>query len=167
MDFFDNRILIKDYAENIYYFADLNGNPVSDYYRDIFVMDNGYIVKNLQEKYIIIDKEFKRVHENIEYDYISPVLLDKGLYICGRFPIKINFNNFGYPQNIEYDLVDLNGNVITLKDLEGNEIPNPAYTTVYYLNNRKNVSAYETYIEILTDIKYTFVGEDYYINFYK
>ena len=167
MDFFDNRILIKDYAENIYYFADLNGNPVSDYYRDIFVMDNGYIVKNLQEKYIIIDKEFKRVHENIEYDYISPVLLDKGLYICGRFPIKINFNNFGYPQNIEYDLVDLNGNIITLKDLEGNEIPNPAYTTVYYLNNRKNVSAYETYIEILTDIKYTFVGEDYYINFYK
>ena len=166
LDFIDDKLLIRDYANNVYYFADYDGNPISTPYNDIFIMDNGYIVKTTDNKYIVIDKSFKQICNNISYDYISPLLLDKGILICGNLPLKVNFNSFGFPSNIEYDLVDLNGNVITLKNSDGTEIPNPAYTSIYYLDNRKNVSSYDTYLEQLTDINYTFIGEDYYINFF-
>ena len=167
LDFFGSNVLIKDYFDNTYYFADEDGNPITESYRDIYVLNDGYIVKNENNKYIIIDKEFKQVCNNIEYDYINPMLRDQGIYICGNLPVKVNFNNYGYPNNIEYDIVDLNGNKITLKNTDGTEIPNPAYTTLYYIDNRKNVSSYDTYLESLTDIEYNFIGEEQYKEYYK
>ena len=95
------------------------------------------------------------------------MLLSHGIYICGNLPIKVNFNNYGYPNNIEYDLVDLQGNIISLKNSDGTEIPNPAYNTLYFIDNRKNVSSYDTYLENLTDIEYTFIGEEYYKEYFK
>ena len=167
LDFFEDQLLIKDYYDNTYYFADENGDPISERYKDIFVLDDGYIVKNSNDKYIIINKKFEQVCNNIEYDYINPMLINQGIYICGNLPIKVNFNNYGYPNNIEYDLVDLEGNIITLKNSDGTEIPNPAYTTLYYIDNRKNVSSYDTYLENLTDIDYKFIGEEYYKEYFK
>ena len=167
LDFFGSNVLIKDYDNNCYYFADEEGTPVTAVYKDIFVLDDGYIVKNENDKYIIIDKEFKQVCNNIEYDYINPILLNQGIYICGNLPIRVNFNNYGYPNNIEYDLIDANGNKITLKNPDGTEIPNPAYTTVYYIDNRKNISSYDNYIELLTDIDYSFIGENEYKEYFK
>lgn len=162
LDFFGDHVLIRDYNDDIYYFADKHGDPVSLIYRDIFVMDTGYIVKNLENKYIMIDKNYNQISPSIEYDYINPMLLDKGILICANLPLKVNFNNNGFPSNIEYNLVDLNGNVVTLKNVDGTEIPNPAYTGMYYMDNRKSVAAYDNYIENLTNIKYTFIGEEYY-----
>ena len=77
----DDNILIKDYDNNIVYFADELGNQISPSYKDIFVLDDAYIVKNEEDKYIIIDKQFNQILNNIEYSYINPLLLDKGILL--------------------------------------------------------------------------------------
>ena len=95
-------------------------------------------------------------------NYINPILLGQGILVCANLPVKVNFNNSGFPSNIEYDLIDLSGNKITLKNPDGTVIENPAYTSLYYINNKKNVSNYDLYINNLTDIKYDFIGEEFY-----
>lgn len=154
--------MIKDYDQNKIYFADESGNQVSPSYKDIFVLEDAYIVKNEEDKYIIIDKQFNQILNNIEYSYINPLLLDKGILLCTNLPAKVNFNTSGFPSNLEYNLVDLSGNIVTLKNEDGSEIENPAYTGIYYLDNKKNVSSYDIYISNLLDIPYYFIGEEYY-----
>ena len=161
LEFFDQYILIKDYDKEIIYFANENGERVSDEYKDIFVLDDAYIVKNMDNKYIVINKEFQKLL-NIEYDYINPILLDKGIFICANLPAKVNFNSSGFPSNIQYDLIDLSGNKISLKNSDGSTIDNPAYSQVYYIENKKNVSSYDAYINSLTNIDYEFIGEEFY-----
>ena len=56
----------------------------------------------------------------------------------------------------------MSGEKINLKKSDGSEINSPEYSEVYYLDNKKNVSNYETYINNLTNIDYTFVGEEFY-----
>ncbi len=161
LEFFDDKILLKDYDKKIIYFANELGERVSDEYKDIFVLDDGYIVKNTEDKYIIINKDFEKKLD-IEYDYINPKLIDKGILICANLPEKVNFNSSGFPSNIQYDLVNMSGEKINLKKSDGSEINSPEYSEVYYLDNKKNVSNYETYINNLTNIDYTFVGEEFY-----
>lgn len=161
LEFFDDQVLIKDYDKNIVYFANESGEKISPDYKDIFVLDDAYIVKNENNKYIIVDKQFQKILD-IEYDYINPRLIDKGLLICANLPVRVNFNNSGFPSNIEYDLVDTSGNKIMLTTQDGSIIENPAYTTLYYIENKKNVSSYDVYINNLTDILYTFIGEEFY-----
>ena len=161
LDFFGDNILIKDYDKDIIFFANENGVRISDEYKDIFVLDDSYIVKNMNNKYIIIDKNFTRKFD-FEYDYLNPQLISKGIYICANLPLKVNFNNSGFPANIEYDILDLSGNRITLKNEDGSEIENPAYTGLYFINNKKNVASYDLYISNLCDIFYEFAGEEFY-----
>lgn len=162
LEFYDQYILIKDYDKDIIYFADENGIQISPNYKDIFVLDDAYIVKNENGKYIVINKQFEQILNNIEYDYINPMLLENGVLICANLPARVNFNTSGFPSNIEYDLIDLSGNKISLKNMDGTEIENPAYTGIYYLNNKKNVSSYDLFISNLTDIVYEFIGEEFY-----
>ena len=161
LEFYGTNILIKEYDKNIVYFANENGEKISDNYKDIFVLDDAYIVKNMNDKYIIMNKSFEKILD-IEYDYINPLLLEKGILLCANLPAKVNFNSSGFPSNIEYDIIDLHGNKISLKNHDGTEIENPAYTAVYYINNKKNVSSYDLYINNLTDIFYEFIGEEFY-----
>lgn len=161
LDFFEQNILIKDYDKNIVYFTNEDGEKISDDYKDIFILDDAYIVKNIENKYIIINKEFQKILA-IEYDYINPVLLNQEILICANLPTKVNFNSSGFPNNIQYDLIDLSGNKIALKNQDGSIINNPLYSQTYYIENKKNVSSYETYINNLTNIIYEFIGEEFY-----
>lgn len=161
LEFFEQNILIKDYDKNIVYFTNEDGEKISDDYKDIFILDDAYIVKNIENKYIIINKEFQKIL-SIEYDYINPVLLNQEILICANLPAKVNFNSSGFPNNIQYDLIDLSGNKIALKNQDGSVIDNPLYSQTYYIENKKNVSSYETYINNLTNITYEFIGEEFY-----
>lgn len=161
LDFFDENILMKDYDSGTLYFANEDGNRISPIYKDIFVLNEMYIVKNEENKYIIIDKNFNKVLD-IEYDYMNPILLNNGILICANLPAKVNFNSYGFPNNINYDLIDVYGKKITLKNVDGSVIDNPSYTEVFYLSNKKTVSNYDSYISNLTDIKYDFVGDEFY-----
>ena len=64
--------------------------------------------------------------------------------------------------NIEYDILDLTGKRISLKNEDGTEIENPGYLGIYNLYNKKTVSSYDLYINNLTDIFYEFIGEEFY-----
>lgn len=161
LDFFDQNILMKDYDSETVYFANEGGERISPVYKDIFVLNGMYIVKNEENKYIIIDKNFNKVLD-IEYDYMNPILLNKGILICANLPAKVNFNSYGFPNNINYDLIDVYGKKITLKNVDGSVIDNPSYTEVFYQSNKKTVSNYDSYISNLTDIKYDFVGDEFY-----
>lgn len=161
LDFFDQNILMKDYDSETVYFANEGGERISPVYKDIFVLNEMYIVKNEENKYIIIDKNFNKVLD-IEYDYMNPILLNKGILICANLPAKVNFNSYGFPNNINYDLIDVYGKKITLKNVDGSVIDNPSYTEVFYQSNKKTVSNYDSYISNLTDIKYDFVGDEFY-----
>ena len=153
LEFYDNNLLIKDYNENLIYFMDENGNILSDKYKDIYVYSSGYIVKKQNDKYTLIDKNFKQTIDK-EFDYINPVLIDQGLLICADLPEEITFNSNSMPDNISYKLMDLNGNVF-----EGE------YNNIYNIMNRKDESeSIEEYINNLTDIEYNFVGDKFYNN---
>ena len=136
LEFFDNQILIKNYDKNVFYFTNENGEQISPNYKDIFVLDDAYIVKNEQNKYMIIDSKFNKVWE-AEYDYMNPMLLDQGIIICANLPLRVNFNASGFPSNIEYDLLDTSGNKISLLTKDGTVIENTTYTAVYYIDNKK------------------------------
>lgn len=153
LDFYDNHILIKDYNENLIYFMDESGKILSEKYKDIYVYNNGYIVKKQNNKYTLIDKNFKQTIDK-EFDYINPVLIDQGLLICADLPESITFNSKSMPDNISYKLMDLNGNVF-----------NGEYTNIYNIMNRKDeAESIEEYRENLTDIEYHFVGDKFYNN---
>ena len=81
LDFYDINMLVKDYNENTIYFMNQSGNRVSDKYLDIYVYDNGYIVKKTNGKYTLINKKFKQII-NKEFDYINPKFIDYGFLIC-------------------------------------------------------------------------------------
>ena len=153
LEFYDNNILMKDYNENLIYFMDENGNVLSDKYKDIYVYSGGYIVKKQNNKYTLIDKNFKQIIDK-EFDYINPVLIDKGILICADLPQEINFNSENYADNISYKLMDLSGNVF-----EGE------YTNIYNIMNKldegENINNFK---EDLTDIEYHFVGDKFYNN---
>lgn len=161
LEFYDDKILIKDYDQGILYFANENGEKISPNYKDIFVLSDSYIVKGENDKYIIIDNQFQKILD-IEYDYINPVLIEKGLLVCANLPVRVNFNSSGFPDNIEYDLVDLTGRKIGLKNVDGTYIENPAYTELYYITSKKTVSSYDVYMADFTDIDYNFIGEEFY-----
>lgn len=162
LEFFDSQILIKNYDENVLYFTNEEGEKISPNYKDIFVLDSAYIVKNEQDKYMVIDRQFNKIWD-VEYDYMNPILLDKGILICANLPLRVNFNSSGFPSNIEYDLLDTSGNKISLVTKDGTVIENTTYTAVYYIDNKKSVSSYDLYINNLTDILYNFVGEEFYL----
>lgn len=166
LEFYGEQVLIKDYDQDIIYFANENGERVSPNYKDIFCLEDAYIVMNENNKYIIIDKQFQKILD-IEYDYINPIFIDKGLLLCANLPARVNFNNAGFPSNVEYDLVDSSsGKKIGLKNIDGTYIENPAYTAVYYIINKKIVSSYDAYIKEFTNIIYNFVGEEFYVKEY-
>ena len=58
LDFFGDRILLRNYNNNTVYFIDSSGNMLSEEYKNIYVCGEGrYIVKNNDESFKIIDEE--------------------------------------------------------------------------------------------------------------
>jgi hypothetical protein len=159
LDFFDDKILIKDYNNYTIYFIDSNGNMLSDYYKDIYVLSNKYIVKNKNNKYEIIDQNFNKVFDG-EYDVIDPYLVNYGLYICGNTSDGVEFNQYSYAK-MNFSLLNENGEVI----MDGIE---QIYGNYYKISTDKSQnysSRYAAFIESVKDIDYSFVGDEFYSNY--
>ena len=151
LDFFENNILVKDYNTNVEYFINEAGDIVSDKYLDIYVYDNGYIVKKTNGKYTLINKKFKQII-NKEFDYINPKFIDYGFLICANLPKSITFNKNGMPTNINYSLMDMSGKVYS-----------GGYTNIYNIIEKKSEELpINDYLYNLTDIEYNFIGEEFY-----
>ncbi len=151
LDFFENNILVKDYNTNVEYFINEAGDIVSDKYLDIYVYDNGYIVKKINGKYTLINKKFKQIIDK-EFDYINPNFIDYNFLICADLPQNIEINKSGIPTNIKYNLMDMSGKVFS-----------SGYTNIYNIFDKKaEEQTAEEYIYKLTDIEYNFIGEEFY-----
>jgi len=165
LEFIDDKILIRNYNKRdtpffpSVYFINSEGNMLSEAYKEIYIVQDKYIVKNADNKYIVIDKEFNKIF-NTEFDFIDPYLAIIGIYIGGNIDEEIEFNNYGYAK-MNWKIVAENGAVIT-EDVE------QIYGSYYEISGDKS-SSYETkYNEFLNNLKkltYNFVGDKFYLNY--
>ena len=158
LDFFGDKILIKNYNDKTVYFIDENGEMKSPAYKSIYItQDNSkYIVKNVNGKYCVIDRDYNKVFE-AEFDMIDPLFVNNGLYIVQNFDNVIDFNDYGYAK-MSSQLLDSEGNVI----LDGIE---QIYQIYYQISSDKNVaysSRYAIILDKMKSLEYHFVGDDFY-----
>ncbi len=166
LDFIDDKILIRDYnrrygAENgVIYFIDneTKSNVLSEKYKDIYITDDRYIVQTSNNKYKVINKDFQNAFEG-EFDFIDTSLANKNLYIVMDSNKDIEFNEYNFAK-MKLKLIDVNGNVI-LDNIE------QIYSNYYEISNDKSkiyTERYNEFLEKITDIKYEFVGDSFYLN---
>lgn len=161
LDFFDDKILIKNYNDKTVYFIDSNGEMQSEAYRSIYVSKDRerYIVKTINNKYKIIDKGYNKVIEN-EYDVLDPYLANYGLYIVANVEDDIEFNDYGFAK-MNFSIINANGNVL-IDNVE------QVYKNYYQISNDKSVAYATRYSQFLDDLKsieYHFVGDNFYSNY--
>lgn len=166
LDFIDDKIIIRDYnrrgesPEGIIYFIDneTKSNILSEKYKDIYITGDRYIVKTLNNKYKVIDKDFNKVFEE-EYDFIDTSFAHKNLYIVANTAEGIEFNDYNFAK-MNLKLINENGEVL-LDNIE------QIYGNYYQISNDKTKPFVDRYNEFLTQIKqidYKFVGDKFYIN---
>lgn len=158
LDFFGDRILIKNYNDKTIYFIDDNGEMKSPAYKSIYVLQDAtrYIVKNNNGKYSVIYSDYNKAFEN-EYDMIDPYLSNYGLYIVQNLDGVVEFNDYGYAK-MSLTLLDSDGNVI----MDGIE---QIYGNYYQISSDKSMAYSSRYGMALDEIKsleYHFVGDKFY-----
>lgn len=158
LDFFGEKILIKNYNDKTIYFIDQNGEMQSPAYRNIYICQDKerYIVKTTENKYQIINTEYNKIIEN-EYDAVDPYLANYGLYIVANLDGEIEFNDYGYAK-MNFSLINMNGEVI-LDNIE------QIYKNYYQISNDKSVAystRYSQFLEKVKGIEYNFVGDNFY-----
>lgn len=159
LEFIDDKILIRNYNDHTIYFIDSEGEIVSDVYKDIYICENRYIVKNNNNKYMVIDKDFHKVFEE-EFDMIDPYLADYGMYICTNTNEAIDFNDYGFAK-MNWKLLNREGQTI----MDGIE---QIYGNYYQISNDKSIAYVTRYEEFLNNLKkldFHFVGDKFYENY--
>lgn len=106
LDFNDNYIAIKDYSVD----SDVNiciinydGEIVSDYFKEITVLDKGFVVKKQNDKNVYLNDNLEEITE--EYDIIDTCKENDGILIVSN----LNRNNL---DNLSYDLININNGKI-------------------------------------------------------
>lgn len=163
LDFIDDKILIRDYSEATpsIYFIDESRKQVSDKYKDIYIHDDRYLVKDSNNEYQILDKNFNRLF-NINYDYVDTSLVSCGLYICMNTESGIDFNDFNYAK-LDVCVMNFSGEIL----IQGIE---QIYSEFYEISDDKLQSLANRYSDFLTDIRdveYNFVGDKFYEKYLK
>ena len=158
LDFFGDKILLRNYNDKTVYFIDGNGEMKSPAYKSIYILqdESKYIVKNNNSKYSVIDTEYNKVFD-AEYDMIDPYLANYGLYIVQNLDNVIDFNDYGYAK-MSLQLVDNTGNIL----MDGIE---QIYGNYYEISSDKTVaysSRYGIALDSMKSIEYNFVGDDFY-----
>lgn len=161
LDFFEDRILIKNYNDKTVYFIDENGEMLSEAYRNIYICKDKekYIVKTLENKYRIIDKDYNKIIEN-EYDVLDAYLANYGLYIVTNTDEEIEFNDYGFAK-MNFSIINSNGEVI-IDNVE------QVYKNFYQISNDKSIAyatRYSQFLDNLKSIEYNFVGDTFYTNY--
>jgi len=159
LDIFDDRILLKDYSRKYIYFLDKSNtsNRLSEYYKSIYIVSDRYIVKDMNNKYQVINTNFERVFDE-DYDMVDPYLVYYGLYIVGNTSDDITFNEYNYPNNLNLKLLNNDGEVM----IDGIQ---QIYANYYQISDEKtkNYSTrYSDFINKLKSMEFHFVGDKFY-----
>ena len=158
LDFFGDKILIRNYNDKTVYFIDQNGEMKSPAYKNIYITKDAsrYIVKNNNGKYSVINPEYNKIFES-EYDVCDTYLANNGLYIVANIEKDIEFNEYDFAK-MNFLLLDSNGDVI-MDNIE------QIYGNYYQISDDKTIayaSRYAQFIEDLKSIEYEFVGDKFY-----
>lgn len=159
LDFFGDRILLKNYNDKTIYFTDSEGNRLSEAYGDIFVLGDGrYIVKSSDNYYKVIDDEYNNIYEK-EYAVINPRLVSQNLFLVLDSTENIKFNDYGLAI-MNWSLMNYNGEIIC----DGIE---QIYDQVYELpeNNKEDELNYYEFENNLKELNYSFVGDKFYLDY--
>lgn len=159
LDFFGERMLLRNYNDHTVYFIDGDGKILSDVYKDIFVCGDGrYIVKNKDGFFKIINDEYAQAFEN-RFAAVNPRLVKAGLYLTLDSTQNIQTNDYNFTE-MNWKLIGYEGNVI-LENIE------QIYDQYYSVENVRNKEMYGKFEEDLKDLKYEFVGDKFYTEYYK
>ena len=136
---------------------DATFEQLSESYRDIFIQDDRYIVKNQNDKYTIIGKDYKKIIDE-EYDYVDTTLLSSGLYLFGNINNDIvEFNDYDYA-DLNFVLIDYNG-IVLRENLE------QVYSKYYKISDDDDipyVTRYNEFNENLKNFNFRFIGDKFY-----
>jgi len=156
LDFFGEKMLLRNYNDNTVYFIDSDGKKLSDAYKDIYVCNDGrYIVRDTDTYFRIINDEYKSVFEK-KYAIINPRLISKNLYLALDSVEGIEFNDYGYAK-LDWKLINYDGELI----FEGVE---QIYDLIFKLPETKEIveENYLLFLNELKDLQYNFVGDKFY-----
>lgn len=159
LDFFGDKILLKNYNDKTIYFINADGNMISETYKDIYVCNDGrYIVRSNDETFKVIDEEYNNVFDR-NYSVINPRLVSQKLYLVLDSTENIEPNDYDYAE-FNWNIVNYNGEVM----LDGVE---QIYDEFYEItNNKKNDNKDETsFEENLKKLNYKFVGDKFYLEY--
>lgn len=158
----DDKIIIRNYSKNNdIYFTNQNSEELSEHYKSLIITNDGYIVKNQNNKYEVLNKDLQKKFD-AEYNAIDPYLVDLNLYICTNTDQAIEFNDYNFAI-MNWKLVNSEGNVI-LDNIE------QIYSSSFKISNNKDeayIKRYSDFLKNLENIKSRFVGDKFYSSYLK
>lgn len=160
LDFFGNdRILLRNYNDKTVYFTDLEGNKLSDAYKDIYVCNDGrYIVQDEDSSFKVIDDSYNSIFEQ-NYAVINPRFISQGLYLLMESSKGIKENDYGFAMPT-WKLMNYDGEII----FEGIE---QIYDLTYKIpeDSKEDEVNYLVFENELKNLEYNFVGDRFYLEY--
>ncbi len=156
LDYKEDKILLKNYNDDTIYWIDENGEMLSDVYEEIYILEDRYMAKNRNQKYVVLDQNFNKIFEE-EFDCMDPYLAELGLYIVANTNEAIDFNDYSFAK-MNWRLLNNNGETI----LDGIE---QIYKNYYSISKDKEipyVTRYEQFLAQLKKLDFQFVGNKFY-----
>ena len=161
LDFYEDRMLLRNYNDYTIYFIDLQQNVISDKYKDMFICGNGkYIVKSQNGTYYVMNDNYENIFNN-EYLSINPRLVSRDLYLILNSDEKIEANNYNFA-DLDWSLVNGEGNVI----FEGIQQIYDLYLEIPNGNEATDTDK-KTFFDNLKKLNYEFVGDKFYKDYIK
>lgn len=161
LEIVDDKVLIKDYNNNTFYFVNSKTEKLSESYKEIFICGyDRFIVKNSKNKYMVIDSNFNKVFDS-EWDFVDTSLVQVGIFVFGNLKDwEAEFNPYEFANNMNLTMIDYMGNTIA-------ENVQQVYGKYYYLpednnNNKSTSERYNEFIDNLRVMKCDYIGDQFY-----
>ena len=172
LDFNDKYLAVKDYSIQGYpnvYIMDYQGNRVSDIYKEITVLNKGYVVKKQNGKNTYLDENFKQITE--DYDIIDTCRASDGILIVSNLQSTARNTGYGYYNtsynldidNLKFDLININSGKVVGTNFESiSGMSDNRYKANYYgeLTNSE-------FLELLCSVDCDYLNTELYERYYK
>lgn len=161
LEIIGDNFLIRDLKnnKNTFYFINSDSEPVSETYKEFFICSsNRFIVKNSNNKYMIIDDSFNKVVED-EWDFVDTSLVAAGLLSVGTSQDPYEFNDYDYVNNMKFKIINFNDGAVVAEGIE------QAYDKFYYISSDESkvyAQRYSEFKDSLKKMNYKFVGDNIY-----
>lgn len=161
LDFFEDKILLRNYNNDTIYFINQDKKIISEEYKDIFICaSDRYIVRNNNDDgfFKVINSNYENIYDR-EFAAISPILISQNYYLVSNDISNLKINDYGYAIT-NWSLMNVDGEII----MEGIE---QLYNQYYKVSTEssKNDKKYEELEEEIKALNYRFVGDQFYVDY--